>query len=127
MVGPLARVQPLVLLQGALVGVGLAADVALVRLAARVRLQVALQVAELLEGPVAARALEAPLLVVDVHATLLHRRKDARHLAVGAGVEEHGVLVGRVLLVELARRPFQDAVPAASSSSIAGGGGGASV
>lgn len=61
----LARVQTLVLLQCALMRVSLAAYITHVWLESRVCLQVTLQVAELLESPVAVWALKGTLLHVD--------------------------------------------------------------
>lgn len=70
-VRPLPRVQPLVLLQRTLVGVSLPADVTHMRLEAGVRLQVTLEVTQLLEGPGAVGALEGSVLRVYC-STLFH-------------------------------------------------------
>jgi len=83
---PLARVETLVLLQRALVGVRLAANVARVRLEARVRLQVTLQVAELLEGPAAVGALEGTVLFVD-DVAFLHCDQKSGDLVIAAFCE----------------------------------------
>lgn len=79
MIGPFAGVQTLVLLQRALVRVSLATYVAHMRLEACVRLQVTLQVAELVESPVAVCALEGAMLCVDLTA-FFHRHQKPRDL-----------------------------------------------
>lgn len=80
-IGPLAGVQTLVLLQRALVRVRLATYVAHVRLEACVRLQVTLQVAELVESPVAVRALEGAMRRVDP-TSFFHRGQKPRDLVI---------------------------------------------
>lgn len=77
------RVEALVLLQRALVGVSLATYVAHVWLEAGVRLQVTLQVAELLKSPVAVGALEGTVLFVD-SVTFFHCDQKSRDLVIFA-------------------------------------------
>lgn len=104
-VGTLARVQTLVLLQRALVGVGLAARVAHVRLEARVCLQVTLEVAELLEGPVAVRTLEGTLLCIRPAAALLHCHQKSSNLVTFVLFERSSDrIVGTSLLFSLRGR-----------------------
>lgn len=75
------RVQSLVLLERSLVRIRLAADVAHVGLESGVSRDVALQVAQLLERPVAVRTLERTLLRIDI-AAFLHRFQKSRHFRV---------------------------------------------
>lgn len=76
-----SRVEAFVLLQRALMGVSLATYVAHMWLEASVRLQVTLQIAELLKSPVAVGALEGPVLFVNFIA-FFHRDQKSRDFVI---------------------------------------------